>query len=204
MTDDHSFVRRWSRRKAAARPDAAPEAADQDTTATEAQIEAVPDHGGTDEAAVEDAGGAEPLPDIETLDEDSDFRPFMRDGVPDNLRQLALRKLWRTKPVLANLDGLVDYGEDFTDSSVVRTALQTAYRVGKGLLADDEAAADAERSEEGEGAIPTGDEAMPGKPAGAAEPQPAGARPGDGDSKGPQHAQASNPKDDPKDDPART
>src|SRR6056297_865340 len=34
----------------------------------------------------------------------------------------------------ANLDGLLDYGEDFTDSATVVDNLQTAYQVGKGML----------------------------------------------------------------------
>jgi hypothetical protein len=34
---------------------------------------------------------------------------------------------------LANVDGLVDYGEDFTDAATVIENLQTAYQVGKGM-----------------------------------------------------------------------
>jgi hypothetical protein len=37
-------------------------------------------------------------------------------------------------PVLANVDGLVDYGQDFTDNAMVVEGLQTAYQVGKGML----------------------------------------------------------------------
>jgi hypothetical protein len=37
----------------------------------------------------------------------------MREGVPEALRNRALRKLWLSDPVLANLDGLNDYDEDF-------------------------------------------------------------------------------------------
>jgi hypothetical protein len=53
------------------------------------------------------------LPDIDTLDKDSDYTVFMREGVPEALRNRALRKLWLSDPVLANLDGLNDYDEDF-------------------------------------------------------------------------------------------
>ena len=56
---------------------------------------------------------AEDLPDIESLDKDSDYTPFMQEGVPDELKNLALRALWRSDPVLANLDGLNDYEENF-------------------------------------------------------------------------------------------
>ncbi|MEC8039849.1 MAG: DUF3306 domain-containing protein, partial [Pseudomonadota bacterium] len=40
-----------------------------------------------------------------------------------------------SNPVLANVDMLVDYGEDFTDSAMVVENLQTAYQVGKGMKA---------------------------------------------------------------------
>jgi hypothetical protein len=53
------------------------------------------------------------LPDIDTLDKESDFTVFMQAGVPEELKNLALRALWRSDPVLANLDGLNDYDEDF-------------------------------------------------------------------------------------------
>jgi hypothetical protein len=43
--------------------------------------------------------------------------------------------LWRVNPVLANLDGLVDYGEDYTDAALVFENMQTVYQVGKGMLA---------------------------------------------------------------------
>lgn len=54
------------------------------------------------------------LPDIDSLDADSDFTVFLQKGVPEELQKLALRKLWRSNPVFANLDGLNDYDEDFT------------------------------------------------------------------------------------------
>jgi hypothetical protein len=62
-----------------------------------------------------------------------DFSAFMSKAVPDRLRRRALRRLWLANPALANLDGLLDYGEDFTDSATVIENLQTAYQVGKGM-----------------------------------------------------------------------
>ncbi len=53
------------------------------------------------------------LPDIDTLEEESDYRGFMNDGVPDKLRRLALRKLWASNPLFGVRDGLNDYDEDF-------------------------------------------------------------------------------------------
>ncbi|UWR24338.1 DUF3306 domain-containing protein [Sulfitobacter sp. S190] len=74
------------------------------------------------------------LPDPDTLEAGDDFSVFMSDVVPNRIKTRALRKLWRLNPVLANVDGLVDYGEDFTDAATVVENLQTTYQVGKGML----------------------------------------------------------------------
>ncbi len=53
------------------------------------------------------------MPDIDTLSEDSDFSGFMSSGVSDELRNLALRKLFHA-PVFNIRDGLDEYDEDYT------------------------------------------------------------------------------------------
>jgi hypothetical protein len=53
------------------------------------------------------------MPDIDTLAEDSDFTGFMSPGVSDELRNLALRKLFHA-PVFNIRDGLDEYDEDYT------------------------------------------------------------------------------------------
>jgi hypothetical protein len=74
------------------------------------------------------------LPDPDTMEPGDDFSAFMRNAVPERLRRRALRKLWLSNPLLANVDGLIDYGEDFTDSAQVIENLSTTYQVGKGML----------------------------------------------------------------------
>lgn len=74
------------------------------------------------------------LPDPDTLKPGDDFSAFMKNAVPERLRRRALRKLWLSNPLLANVDGLIDYGEDFTDSAQVIENLSTTYQVGKGML----------------------------------------------------------------------
>lgn len=81
------------------------------------------------------------LPDPDLLQPGDDVSRFMSELVPDRLRRRALRRLWRLNPVLANVDGLVDYGEDFTDATRVIEGLQTAYQVGRGMLRHVEALA---------------------------------------------------------------
>jgi hypothetical protein len=80
------------------------------------------------------------LPDIASLGKDSDFSAFLRQGVPEEMRRQALRVLWRSDPVLANLDGLNDYDDDFTVVRTVADAVRTAYTVGKGYLEDEDEA----------------------------------------------------------------
>lgn len=83
----------------------------------------------------------------ENLDSPDAVRHFLTQAVPQRLKTRALRQLWKLNPVLANLDGLVDYGEDFTDSATVIENLQTAYQVGKGMLQHIEALAEKEKLE---------------------------------------------------------
>src|SRR3546814_6588933 len=71
---------------------------------------------------------------------ESDFTVFLQDGVPEELRRMALQRLWRLDPVFANLDGLLEYGEDYTDAATVVENLKTAYRVGRGFMTDEELA----------------------------------------------------------------
>lgn len=75
------------------------------------------------------------LPDPDTLGAGDDFKAFLTDAVPARLKARALRRLWLSNPVLANVDGLVDYGGDFTDAALAVENLQTAYQVGKGMTA---------------------------------------------------------------------
>ena len=84
----------------------------------------------TDEEVLKELG----LPDPDTLEPGDDFKVFMKDVVPERLRRRALKKLWLSNPLLANVDGLVDYGEDFTDAAVGAGFVETTYQVGKGML----------------------------------------------------------------------
>ena len=70
----------------------------------------------------------------EELDSPEAVREFLASALPQRLKTRALRRLWRLNPVLANVDGLVDYGEDFTDGAKILENMQTAYQVGKGML----------------------------------------------------------------------
>ncbi len=150
----------WSRRKARVAEEEQAQA--QELEAQELAAREAEQAEKTDEEVLEELG----LPDPDTLQPGDDFKAFMAKAVPDRIRRRALRKLWLSNPALANLDGLLDYGEDFTDSAKVIENLQTAYQVGKGMLAHVEElarqAAEAENpveAEAAEAATPEADEA---------------------------------------------
>ncbi len=71
------------------------------------------------------AGGdaAKDLPPVDGLDKDSDYTPFLGDGVPEKLARAAMRKLWRSDPIFAFRDGLDDYDEDYTIIETIAKAV---------------------------------------------------------------------------------
>ncbi len=152
-----TFVSRWSKRKQQARQDGLP--ADRPAEAPSQASDVAANQGGEPADAAQQAL-IDSLPDPETLKRGDDFRQFMQAGVPRALRNAALRKLWRSDPVFACLDGLNDYDEDYTDKAMVHKGLQTVYRVGKGLLTDEEITANSLRY---------GPKALPAEPSSAAE-----------------------------------
>lgn len=105
---DEGFLSRWSRRK---REAIAPEQlANVDARAVESEIAKTP-AGDTVEPA--NAKTDADMPPIETLDENSDYSPFLSPKVSQKLRSVALRKLFHMAAFNIR-DGLDDYDEDFT------------------------------------------------------------------------------------------
>ncbi len=157
MSAEEKPLSRWSRRKAEARKAdtrsrgaAAPELPDEPL--------AVPAEAGDAEIQPETSEVPPPdLPDIDSLDADSDYSVFMQAGVPAALRRLALRKLWRSDPLFSSIDEMVEYGEDFTDAATVVGNLESAYKVGKGYIREE---ADEEEPAEEE-AVPAVSEEAP-------------------------------------------
>ncbi|MEO1919688.1 MAG: DUF3306 domain-containing protein [Paracoccaceae bacterium] len=77
------------------------------------------------------------LPNPDKMQLGDDFSAFMKSTVPLALRNRALHTLWRSNPVLANVDMLVDYGEDFTGKGDALKVVKTIYQIGKGMLKDE-------------------------------------------------------------------
>jgi len=107
-----SVLSRWSRRKLEARQV-------ESSAVDPVEVEAGSDHQSTPNDEPSTSVDEQPvltdadMPDIESLSEESDFSPFMSPGVSDELRNLALRKLFRG-PVFNLRDGLDEYDEDYT------------------------------------------------------------------------------------------
>lgn len=143
MTEDKGFLSRWSDRKL--KDDALP--------ATEPdRVEETPREDEFEGKTDDEILSILELPDPETLKLGDTVEKFMDGRVPERIRARALRAFWKTNPVLANIDGLDEYCDDYTDAAMVIENLQTIYEVGKGYaeqaldalesLADDEEPAD--------------------------------------------------------------
>ncbi|KAA0681590.1 DUF3306 domain-containing protein [Azospirillum brasilense] len=147
MTDE-SFLSRWSRLK---RQPVAPapepvEPPPAEEPPAQLPVDAVAEPA---ETAPEADDPLKDLPPVEDLTLESDFTPFLRAEVPDDLHRQALRKLWTSDPVFANDDGLKDYADDYASLFTGSSPVKTLYRVGKGFL--DAAEEAAEKAEQGAG-----------------------------------------------------
>ena len=125
MSEDKGFLSRWSDRKLSAEQD--------DSALPNADIQQA------DEPAEEFEGKSDDeilsileLPDPEMMTLGDTVEKFMDGRVPERIRARALRAFWKTNPVLANLDGLDEYWDDYTDAAMIIENMETLYQVGKG------------------------------------------------------------------------
>ena len=148
MTEDRreeGFLRRWVRRKGAARdaksqakPSAAPAADAGLRSPTRARPEAAPANPSAPNernvaASNDKAFDLAKLPAIESLTANSDFSAFMRPEVPEELRRQALRRLWLADPILSAPEKLdmhmLDYNAVPTFPEGYAKAMQAARQV---------------------------------------------------------------------------
>jgi hypothetical protein len=102
--DDKGFLARWSQRKQEAKQ---PE---RETPVADAEIAAAP--------ATEAEAGPEfdlsSLPSLDELTSETDITAFLRKGVPEHLRNAALRKSWALDPAIRNyVNPALDYAYDW-------------------------------------------------------------------------------------------
>ncbi|WP_051609084.1 DUF3306 domain-containing protein [Fodinicurvata fenggangensis] len=157
-----SFFRRWSTRKQSRVRDEveggsdAPELVEEQTAPSD------------DRQAQQEMLPPDDLPDPETLGRDADWSVFMKSNVPAELRRRAMQQLWRVDPVYANLDGLVDYADDYNDPVMLSRKVKTLFQVGRGMVMPDDESQDVPEggAEVGEGTQMAGGahEAVPEDP----------------------------------------
>lgn len=142
--EQQDFLARWSRRKALSRqgeelPEPpedvladAQEAGDAETEASPIAENAGPD--GVEGEAGLPADEIPELPPLESLDENSDYSAFLGKGVPPDLKQKALQKLFHS-PKFNVRDGLDDYDWDFTNPEPLGNIItaEMRYRVEREL-----------------------------------------------------------------------
>src|SRR5262245_43412332 len=119
MSDQESFMSRWSRRKREAveddllrnreTPDAPTKtdaAAAKSETESKSQAEPPPFDPAT-------------LPPIDSIDAATDLRAFLKPGVPSALTGAALRRAWAADPAIRDFIGLSENAWDFTDPNAI-------------------------------------------------------------------------------------
>jgi hypothetical protein len=109
MSGQSNFLSRWSRlkRESEARPTGSEVAAEPPDAAElgKAESSAIPESPPEELAA---------LPRLEDLTPETDLAPFMRVGVPANLRNAALRRMWALDPTIRDRVGdALDYAYDW-------------------------------------------------------------------------------------------
>src|SRR6266850_1848216 len=125
---DKGFLARWSQRKQQAkRPD-------RDAPAADAKAPSGP----AAEADAEPEFDLSSLPKLEDVTETTDITAFLRKGVPEHLRNAALRKSWALDPAIRNyVNPALDYAYDWNTpggvpgSSEIGTGMHVARLVSQ-------------------------------------------------------------------------
>jgi hypothetical protein len=130
--DVTGFLSRWSRRKLAR--EEVPE-----TPASPEVPSASPE--ATPAAGAPSAPEPEPLPPVESLTPDSDFKPFMRPEVDPGIKQAAMKQLFKD-PQFNVMDGLDTYIEDYgVPDPIPESMMKTLYQARQHVWSDEERAA---------------------------------------------------------------
>lgn len=116
MAEDYNrqarFLQRWSERKQASRVGEPASSRADGVPAVAADADSLPGKTPLDELTDAD------MPPLDSLDEHSDFTGFLSPKVSEALQRQALRKLFQL-PSFNATDGLNDYDEDYTRTSVL-------------------------------------------------------------------------------------
>lgn len=121
MSEDESFLARWSRRKREAE-------AEGTSGIDEAATRVDPKAGPAQERSAVQPETAEPepakfeataLPKLEEISAETDISAFLRAGVPAELKQAALRRAWVADPSIREFVGLAENAFDFNAPNAI-------------------------------------------------------------------------------------
>ena len=130
LGNDSSFLSRWSKRKSESNEvSSKSEQNEKNTLDVKDELKEEENKLSNDELAEKYE-----VTNPEKIDNPLDLRNILKENLPDRLKQVALRKLWKLVPAYGEISELVEYGEDFTDAATVIENLQTSYIVGKGYI----------------------------------------------------------------------
>ena len=139
---NESFISRWSKRKSGIVSDEDNLELNKNLKIDEDKKNKKSSEKERDESNYDDLNDEEllekfKLPNPDKIKKEKGLDVFFKDGVPDRLRQIALRRVWKLNPIIRFADAEInDYHEDFTDAATVIEGMQTAYQVGKGYLTE--------------------------------------------------------------------
>jgi len=133
LQNERSFLSRWSKKKSASKDNDNGNLSKPDNDSDE-QSNKLNEENEEEKLSIDELANKYEVANPETLVSSVDLKEFMKKKLPDRLRQLALRRLWKAVPIYGEVSELVEYGEDFTDAATVVDGLQTAYVVGKGYV----------------------------------------------------------------------
>lgn len=147
---EHGLLRRWSKRKSRSDSEAG---SSPPTPGDDAESPEEPGAGAAvAEERAPEAGPDEPvktdddMPDLDTINESSDLSDFLSPGVSENLRNQALRRLFRTSKFNVT-DGLDDYNQDFRNFELLGDIVTSDMR--HRMEVDEQRRKDAAEAEEG-------------------------------------------------------
>ena len=139
---NESFISRWSKRKSGVVSDENNQELNENFKKEEGKNKKKTNKEDTKDNNYEELNDQEllekfKLPNPDKIKKEKGLDVFFKDGVPDRLRQIALRRVWKLNPIIRFADSEInDYHEDFTDAATVIEGMQTAYQVGKGYLSE--------------------------------------------------------------------